>query len=83
MYKADHALGTEDKNYLIEITITREDALVIVALNTINNEKDIIEIKPQLVKDVLAIFKNDYDLMAKCLRAQDNKVVLLNPNMIE
>ena len=56
---------------------------MIVALNTITNEKDIIEIKPQLVKDVLAIFKSDFVAMADCLRAQDQKVVLLNPNMLQ
>lgn len=56
---------------------------MIVAVNAATNEKDVIEIQPSLVKDVLQIFKRDFVRMAECLQAQDGKVVLLNPLLIK
>lgn len=45
------------------------------------NERDVIEIQPELVPDVIKLFDADFFKMATCLQAQDDKVVLLNPRM--
>jgi hypothetical protein len=82
VYSGSHDLGSQ-QTYRIEITVTKEQAIVIVAVNTATNEKDVIEIQPSMVKDVLQIFKNDFVRIAECLKAQDGKVVLLNPLLME
>lgn len=46
-----------------------------------SQERDVIEIQPELVPDVIKLFEADFSKMASCLQAQDDKVVLLNPRL--
>ena len=45
------------------------------------NERDVIEIAPNLVRDVMGLFSNDYSRMLVYMKVQDKKVVLLNPKL--
>ena len=45
------------------------------------NERDVIEIAPNLVRDVMGLFSNDYSRMLVYMKVQDQKVVLLNPRL--
>ena len=56
-------------------------ALVITCTKRETNERDVIEIAPNLVRDVMGLFSNDYSRMLVYMKVQDQKVVLLNPRL--
>lgn len=56
-------------------------ALVIQSIKIGTDERDVIEINPNLVGDVIKLFDGDFVKIAGYLQAQDDRVVLLNPRL--
>lgn len=54
---------------------------MITSVNKETNDRDVIEIQPVLAPDVVKLFEGNFEKMASYLKAQDGKVVLLNPRI--
>ena len=58
-------------------------AIVIQCIKEGTNEKDVIEIGPSMVPDVIKLFEGDFAKMAAMLQAQNDRVVLMNPKLAQ